>query len=303
MAQTGDRPFLDNAVVSRLSRLNVSAQHPMLGSVSGLHRSAARGSSVEFAEYRKYVPGDDIKNLDWRVYARTDRFYIKEFEADTNLRCVLALDASASMNFAGEHGSKFDYARRMICAMAHLLVRQGDAVGLHAFNDKAILELSPRRNPSHLSTLYDQVEGLEAKGPTQLVDILHRMAENINNRAMVVVFSDLFTDVDELLDGFQHMRFRKHDLVVFHLLDRQEIQFDFDRPIRFVDMETGQGMITDPSTVRNGYQDALKTYLDAMQKGCREFGVDYHRVITDVEYERVLSAFMLQRINARASKR
>jgi uncharacterized protein (DUF58 family) len=296
LARFADRDFIDSAVVARLSRLQVNARTPMLGSVTGIHKSATRGSSVEFAEYRKYVPGDDIKHVDWRVYARSDRFYMKEFEADTNLRCHIILDTSASMSFEAEHGRKFDYARRMAATLAYLLVHQGDGVGLHCFTDKIVHDIPPRRTPSHLKNIFDTLAVVEPAGKTEVVKVIHDLAERISQRALVVVFSDFFTDVAPLLDCFQHMRYRKHDLAVFHLLDRQELDFKFDRPIRFDDAESTFRLITDPSVVREGYRRAIDDYLSDMLRGCREFNVDYQRVMTDEDYEKSLAAFLLQRM-------
>jgi uncharacterized protein (DUF58 family) len=302
VAEVANREFLDSTVLARLSRLTVNARTPMIGSVTGIHKSATRGSSVEFAEYRKYVPGDDIRHVDWRVYARTDRFYMKEFEADTNLRCYIVMDTSGSMGFGSDHGTKFDYARRAAATLAYLLVHQGDAVGLLTFANKTVRDIPPRHTPSHLKNLFDAMADSAPEGRTEIVQTIHDLAERIHQRALVIVFSDFFTEVDPLLDCFQHMRFRKHDLAVFHLLDPQEMDFVFDRPIRFVDNETGYGIITDPAVIREGYEDAFDNYLDAMQRGCREFGVDYQRVRTDQSYEQILASFLLERLRKTPGK-
>ncbi len=283
-------------VISRLSRLTVSVRLPMLGAVTGIHRSATRGSSVEFAEYRKYAPGDDPKFLDWRVFARTDRFYMKEFEADTNLRCYIVLDTSASMKFASGAQTRFEVARRIAGTLAHLLVHQGDALGLVCFTDKTIHELPPRRTPSHLRQVLDTLAEAKPQGETNIISTLHGLAERIRQRSLVIVISDLFTDVPELLECFKHLRFYKHDLAVFHLLDRQEYDFDFHRPVRFLDLETGADLITDPAVVRDAYREALTHYLDALGHGCREFDVDYRLAYLDQDYEGVLTNFLLQRI-------
>ena len=296
MAAMAHRDFLDSTVLARLSRLTLDARQPMIGSVTGIHKSAHRGSSVEFAEYRKYVPGDDTRRLDWRVFARTDRFYMKEFEADTNLRCVLALDTSASMGFGSGEETKFTYARRAAATLAYMLSNQGDAVGLLRFDEKAVQDIPPRHSPAHLRHVFNALADASPQGKTDVVQVLHDLAEKTPQRALIVVFSDFFTDVEPLLDAFQHMRFRKHDLVIFHLLDKQELEFTFDRPIRFIDIETNFGMITDPAVIHSGYRDALDRYLKTFQKGCREFGVDYHRVTIDTDYEQVLAAFLLQRM-------
>jgi len=295
--------FFDPAAVSRLSRISLSARHPMLGGVSGQHKSAARGSSVEFAEYRKYVPGDDIRYVDWRVFGRTDKFFIKEFEADTNLRCYLIMDTSSSMAFEADHGTKFDYARRMAATLGYLLIKQGDAVGLTTFDEKRVHEIPAKTSPTHVKTMFDILGKVEPKGATEIVQTLHDMAEKISSRALVIVISDFFQEIEPLLDGFQHMRYRNHDVTVFHLLDKQEVDFDFDRPIRFKDMESTFDMVTDPSVIGRGYREALDNYLAAFQKGCRQSGVDYQRVTTDTDYEKVLSSFLLERIGMKGKSK
>lgn len=295
MAETpaGERAFLDPLALSRLMRQSLQARLPMVGNVSGLHKSPHRGSSVEFAEYRKYAPGDDPRRLDWRVYGRTDRFYIREFEADTNLRGYLVLDGSASMRFG--QPSKFDYARRLLAHLAYLLVREGDAVGLQCVGDRLVRDIPPRRNPSHLRDLFDALERLEPRGGTGLAETLHEIAEKIPARALVVLFSDLLCEVEPLLNAFQHLRFQKHDLAVFHLLDRRELAFDFDRPMRFVDMEAPGSLLAEPEMVRRQYLERLQSHLDRIDEGCHRFDADYRRVVTDENMERVLADFLIER--------
>ena len=292
---TPHRELLDAGVLSRLARIPLHARHPMLGSVTGAHRSATRGSSVEFAEYRKYVAGDDTKHVDWRVFARTDRFYMKEFEADTNLRCTLALDVSGSMAFGARHGSRLDLARRLAAHLAFLLTRQGDAVGLSLFGGTRAVDIPPRRSGAHLRHVLDTLTAVKAGGRGDLVEGLHRIADRTPRRGLVIVLSDLFAEIEPLLDSFQHMRFQKHDLAVFHLLDPLEIDFDFDRPIRFVDLEGSDRLITDPAVVAEGYRRAFRTWLEALTRGSREFGADYQLVRAGEPLERVLSAFLLRR--------
>ncbi len=186
------RSFLDHGVLSRLAGFPLLARRPMLGSVSGRHPSPHRGSSVEFAEYRKYVPGDDLRRLDWRAYGRSDRFFVKEFEADTNLRCCLVLDTSGSMGFGSVGISKLEYARRLAGSLGHLALQQGDAVGLACVAGGIVRNIPPKRNPSHLMTVFDVLEQTRPEGPTQLVPVLHELAETISQRALVVTISDLF---------------------------------------------------------------------------------------------------------------
>ncbi|MFO1500870.1 MAG: DUF58 domain-containing protein [Verrucomicrobiota bacterium] len=273
------------------------ARFPMEGNVSGHHKSPHRGSSVEFAEYRNYVPGDDIRRLDWRVFGRTDRFYLKEFEAETNLRCYLVLDCSGSMGFVGRHQRKLDFARRLVASLAYLVVHQGDAAGLLCVNQRAVCDVPPRRNPAHLQTVLEALDKAEVEphGQTGLLSALHELAEKVRRRALIMVFSDFFCDLDALLSCFQHLRFQKHDLAVFHLLDRMELDFQFDRPVRFVDLESSFQLVTEPSLIRQQYLEQFHGFLARLRSGCHEFNADYRQVVTDQDFEKVLADFLVER--------
>jgi len=297
-----DRPtrtFLDLGVLSRLAGFPLLARRPMQGSVSGRHPSPHRGSSVEFAEYRKYVPGDDLRRLDWRAYGRSDRFFVKEFEADTNLRCCLVVDTSGSMGFGSGGATKLEYARRIAAALGHLALQQGDAVGLSCVAGGIVRNIPPRRNPSHLMTVFDVLEETQPRGQTQLVPVLHELAETIAQRALVVIISDLFVEPDALRSCFQHLRFRRHDAAIFHLLDPRELGFDFRRPMRFLDMEGGPSIFAEPSEIVDRYKQALSTYLALLHQVVLESAVDYHRVTIDEDYEQVLLRFLVGRTRAR----
>jgi uncharacterized protein (DUF58 family) len=293
--------WLDSQVLNRLMHLTLMAHSPMEGSVSGLHKSPHRGSSVEFAEYRNYVPGDDIRRLDWRVFARTDRFFLKEYEAETNLRCYFVLDASGSMRFGQSPGGKLAYAKRLIATLAYLTAHQGDASGLICAMAKSAPEIPPRRNPAHLKILFEALDKAEARGETGLIAALHDLAERVRRRALVVVVSDFFCDLEALLNCFQHLRFQKHDLVIFQLLDRAELDFQFDRPVRFVDLESSSSIVTEPSSIREEYLRQFRLFLEQLRGGCNEFGVDYRQVVTDQDYERVLADFLVERAHLAAA--
>ena len=296
------RSFLDTGVLSRLANFPLLSRRPMLGTVSGRHASPHRGSSVEFAEYRKYVPGDDLRRLDWRAYGRSDRFYVKEFEADTNLRCCLMLDTSGSMDFGSQGTSKIEYARKIAASLAHLALQQGDAVGLFCVAKGIIRNLPARRNPAHLTTLYDILEQTQPKGETQLAPVLHELAETVRQRALCIIISDLFVDPELLRSCFQHLRFRKHDVAVFHLLDPREVKFDFRRPMRFLDMEGGPALFAEPTEIAERYHKALDGYLEAIRQVMLESAVDYHRVSLDEDYEQVLIRFLVGRARGRTSR-
>ena len=287
--------LLDPMVLARLMHLPLSARFPMEGSVSGRHKSPHRGSSVEFAEYRNYVPGDDTRRLDWRVFGRTDRFYLKEFEAETNLRCYFVLDCSGSMGFSKNGEPKIEYAKRIIATLAHLTIPEGDAVGLVCVGKKSLIEIPARRNPSHLKLIVETLEAAKPEGETGLIPALHDLAEKISRRAVVIVLSDFFCDQEPLISCLQHLRFQKHDLALFHLLDRAEVDFQFDRPVRFVDLESSFSVVTEPATIRDEYLRQFKAYLEFLRAGCHEFSADYRRVVTDESYEKVLADFLVER--------
>jgi uncharacterized protein (DUF58 family) len=296
------RSFLDPQVLSRLAAVPLFARKPMVGTVSGRHASPHRGSSVEFAEYRKYVPGDDLRRLDWRAFGRSDRYYVKEYEADTNLRLCIVLDTSGSMNYGSGGATKIEYARRVAGALAYLASQQGDAVGISCVADGIVKTLPPRRNPAHLRLIFDTIEEAKPAGTTRLADVLHELAETIRQRAVVVIVSDLFLPPAELGSAFSHLRFRRHDVAAFHLLDPQEIAFTFQRPTRFLDMEGGSAIFADPIDISDRYHRAVTTYLEDLRKVVLESGVDYHRVLSDEPYEQALARFLVGRAVGRGRK-
>jgi uncharacterized protein (DUF58 family) len=296
------RSFIDPVVLAQLSALPLVARKPMLGSVSGRHSSPHRGASVEFAEYRKYVPGDDLRRLDWRTYGRTDRFYVKEFEADTNLRMVLVVDTSGSMGMPSVGGTKLQYAQRVAAALAYIAIGQGDAVGMHCVAKGIVQQIPPRRNPAHLATIFDQLEAAKPQGETGLPEVLHELSETVRQRALVVILSDLFMEPAILRDCFEHLRFRKHDVAAFHLLDPEEVQFNFQRPTRFIDLEGGPSLFADPVEIADRYRQAIKAYLTELRQVTLETGVDYRRVLLDQPYDKTTRDFLVDRAHHRRTR-
>ncbi|MFO0917223.1 MAG: DUF58 domain-containing protein [Planctomycetaceae bacterium] len=296
------RSFLDAQVLSRLAAVPLHARRPMLGNVSGRHASPHRGASVEFAEYRKYVPGDDLRRLDWRAFGRSDRFYVKEFEADTNLRLCLVVDTSGSMKFGSTGITKMEYARKLAGSLGYLALQQGDAVGLSCVANGIVKSLPPKRNPAHLMTFFDLLETTQPAHETQLVPVLHELAETIRQRALILILSDLFVEPEQLRGCFQHLRFRKHDVAVLHLLDPLELSFTFRRPMRFLDLEGGPSIFAEPSEIADRYLQALQTYLDGLRQVMLETAVDYHRISIDEDYEQVLMRLLVGRVRTRATR-
>lgn len=296
------RSFLDARALARLQAVPLFSRHPMQGNVSGRHPSPHRGSGVEFAEYRKYVPGDDLRRLDWRAHGRTDRYYIKEFETDTNLRCCLVVDTSGSMDFGSGALTKIAYARRIAGALAYLAVQQGDAVGLSLVAKGIVQSLPPRRNPAHLVSVFDMLENARPDGETQLVPVLHELAETIRQRALVVIISDFFVEPTLLQGCFEHLRFRKHDVAAFQLFDPLELSFTFQRPMRFLDMEGGTSILAEPNAIADRYHRALRTFQTELRQVLLQSSIDYHRVVLDEDYEKVLLRFLVGRTRGKEGR-
>lgn len=292
--------YLDNEAISRITSEPLLTPFPMEGSVSGHHRSPHKGSSVEFAEYREYVAGEDPRRMDWRVYARSDRYYLKEFEAETNLRCYLTLDCSGSMGF-GATESKLEYAKRLAATFAYLIIGQGDAAGLLAIRDKKSFELPAKRNPAQVQEILETMGPLKPKGSPSLVDGLHDLAERVRPRGMTVVISDFLDEPKDLIDAIHHLRDRRHDIVLFHLIDPQEEDFPFERPTRFVDLEGAGSLITEPAVIREQYLESMKIHLESLTQGCLASEADHRIIRTDVPVAEVLDKFLGERSSGKAA--
>jgi uncharacterized protein (DUF58 family) len=296
-ARPGEFRFLDPAVLARLGTLELKARTIVEGFLSGLHRSPLKGFSVEFAEYRQYLPGDDLSTIDWRVYARTDRYYVKKFEEETNLDCHLLLDVSASMGY-GKQVTKLQYGCMLAASLAYLMNRQRDAVGLTAFDDAIVEMLPPGARPGHLRSILLTLDRVKLGARTDVSKPMHLLADAMAKRGMVVVISDLLDDPARIVDGLRHFRFRGTDVIVFHLLDRDELTFPFERPSRFRDVEGGGELLAVPSLVRQQYLDALNAALDHFKRELTSAGIDYRVVDTSQPLDFALSAYLSTRQRA-----
>jgi uncharacterized protein (DUF58 family) len=291
-----DRPFLDPAVVARLGTLELKARTIVEGFLSGLHRSPFKGFSVEFAEYRQYIPGDDLSTIDWKVYARSDRYYVKKFEDETNLDCHLMLDVSGSMAYGGHHGmSKFEYGACLAASLGYLMNRQRDAVGLTAF-DENIVTLTPASSRAgHLRNLLLTLDRLEPARPTDVSKPLHQLADSLTKRGMVVLISDLLDDPDAVIRGLRHFQYRRSDVIVFHVLDPDEIEFPFDRATRFEDLETSEEVMAVPGVVRAHYLREIGALIERYRRELGASGIDYELVSTKQPLELALLSYLSTR--------
>jgi uncharacterized protein (DUF58 family) len=290
-----ERQFLDPAVVARLGTLELKARTIVEGFLSGLHRSPFKGFSVEFAEYRQYMPGDDLSTIDWKVYARSDRHYVKKFEDETNLDCHLMIDVSGSMAY-GSHGiTKFEYAACLAASLAYLMNRQRDAVGLTAFDERIVGTLPASARSGQLRSLLLTLDRLKLGRATNVSKPLHQLADSLSKRGMVVLISDLLDDPEQVIRGLKHFQFRGTDVIVFHVLDPDEIEFPFERPTRFEDLETQEEVMAVPSVVRAHYLKAMNAFLERYRRelgGCR---IDYHLLDTRQPLELALMAYLSTR--------
>jgi uncharacterized protein (DUF58 family) len=289
--------FLDPELLARIGSLELLARAVVEGFMSGLHRSPFTGFSTEFTEYRQYNPGDDLRYLDWRLLGRTDRYFIKKYRADTNTQCHVLIDTSASMDYA--HASsvtKLQYAQFLAASIAYLLNRQQDAVGLVGFSDKVHTHVPARNRTGHMRTIFGTLSMLQPGGETRLAESLHQLAEILTRRGIVVLISDFYDQADRLKEAFQHLRFKGHDLVAFHVLDQNELDFDFTDPVLLLeDAETQEQMPVLPDVVMGGYRERMRRHVDDMRTCAAANHVDYEMLTTKQPLDFALFSFLSRR--------
>ena len=290
--------YLDPTIIARMGSMELRARTIVEGFLIGLHRSPYKGFSVEFSEYRQYMPGDDLSLIDWKVYARSDRYYVKKFEEETNLECHLMIDVSGSMGYGSTGVTKQEYASYLTASLAYLMHRQHDAVGLMAFSDHVLNHLPVSARPEHLRRLLLTLDRLEPHGGSDLARPLNQLADTLSRRGMVVVISDLLDDPAAIVKGLRHLRFRGTDVLVFHVLDPAELTFPFDRVTRFEDLETGDEVVVVPSVVRESYLKEIRGLVALYERELRLAGIDYYLVDTS----RALDFALLSYLSARAQR-
>lgn len=293
------RRFFHPSTIARISRLDLRARQVVEGFISGQHKSPFFGHSVEFVQHREYTVGDDIRHLDWKVWSKTDRYYIKQFEAETNLRSHLVIDVSESMHYGNGALNKYNYGCTIAACLAYLLVRQQDAVSLTTFDSDVRMALPARSHQAHLEAI---VKGMDISRPREKTDIeriLKRVAESVQGRGMVVLVSDLLVDREPLLLGLEMLCRRRHDVLLFHVLDEDEINFPFTGTTRFEGMEEQPHLICDPRALRDGYLEALEEYLVEVRRGCTKLGIDYQLVHTNDYIDAILAKYLHRRMALR----
>ncbi len=289
--------MIDPLALMRIKSMELRAKVIVEGFWKGIHRSPCHGFSVEFTEYRQYTCGDDPRYIDWRLYARSDRLYIKKFEDETNLRCHLLVDHSRSMGFASGEYSKSLYAGTLAATLAYFLFTQGDAVGLATFDRKISRYLPPRNRPGYLRRIMQTLESSPEGQATDLGPPLEQLAQMLSKRGMIVLISDLLTSIDRLEQDLGYLCAGGHDVVVFQVLDPAEMSFDFDTPSLFEDVESGKHMPVEPTAARETYKRRLGQHLEKLSSICRKLGIDYHLFATDRPFDLALLDFLHDRMN------
>jgi uncharacterized protein (DUF58 family) len=287
--------YLDPEILSGIGSLEIVARQVVEGLRIGLHRSPVRGISSEFTAYRQYVPGDEVRQIDWKAYARFNRYYIKQFDAETNFVANLLLDGSESMTYGSGKISKLEYAKYLAASMAYLTVNQGDSVGVGMFDGELQNYIQPKSNLSILSDISGEMEKLEPQPRTNVGAVLHEFANRMSQRGFVMLFSDLFDNTEEFIEGLNHLRFGGHNVVLFHVLDRYEIEFPLNGMWKFVGLEGEGELVTQPARVRENYLKEFKDFVRQIKGACDRAEVDYVMVNTGDPIEHTISNYLLQR--------
>ncbi|QGQ23843.1 DUF58 domain-containing protein [Gimesia benthica] len=289
--------YLDPQTLAKVQNLDLAARQIVEGYVSGSHKSPFHGFSAEFAQHREYAVGDDLRYVDWKVYAKSDRYYLKQFEAETNFTCYLLLDCSESMRYKSADAalSKWEYGRLVAAALAYVVIKQQDAAGLCTVSDKVNDFLRPASQPTHLKQIYYTLENTTVAGESGLGKVFHELAERINRRSLIIIISDLFDDIESVLLGLKHFRHRKHDVSLLQVIDPAEQDFPFQEPVLFHGLENLPEQMVEPRALKKAYQEEFEKFLKTVQRGCRDLKLDYSLIRTDQSLDVALSAFLSHR--------
>ena len=289
------RKFLKPETISKLANLELKARLVVEGFIIGLHKSPYHGFSVEFAEHRQYMPGDEIKHIDWKVYGKTDRFYVKEYEEETNLKAYILLDASGSMGYSSGKITKIEYASNLAASLTYLILKQRDALGLAIFDDKIRRYIPPKSIQGYFYDVTRELQSLQPGDLTNIHVILHELAERIKRRGLIILISDLFDEPERILSGLKHFRHKRHEVIIFHILDPLEIDFSFKQDGLFRDLETGDEINVQPWHLRKEYRQQIRNYVDNFKKMCLENRIDYVMLRTDTDLDQALFEYLVKR--------
>lgn len=293
--KTDYRKYLDPRTLAKISALDLRARMVVEGFITGMHRSPYKGFSIEFAEHREYVQGDDIRHIDWKVFGRTDKYHLKQYEEETNLQLMLVVDTSESMNYSSMPMSKYEYGVSAAAALAYLTLRQQDAVGLALFDADLHHYFKSSNYPTYWKQLIHEMDGATGPKKTSIRRVLDDLAERMGRRGLIAIFSDLFDDPQEILAGLRHLRYRRHEVIVFQVLDPLERTFPFKQTTMFEGLEQFGEILTEPRALRARYLEEVDNFVNTMKRGCRDMGADYHMLDTSDRLDVTLSSFLASR--------
>jgi uncharacterized protein (DUF58 family) len=292
---TGYR-YLEPQALARVKNLSMVARGVVEGFITGLHSSPYKGFSVEFAEHREYTAGDDPRHLDYKMLARTDRLYIKQYEEETNMRVQILLDTSGSMGYSFDGKlSKLDYGSYLTAILSYMMTKQQDLVGLTTFDTEIRLDMPARSSPRHFNELMRQLEGIKPGRKTDVADMLHKLANRFKKRCLIVLISDLYDDPEEVIRALHHFRHRRHEVILFHVLDKAELELPFHEVTAFYDLETDEKLQIDPSYVRESYLQEIEAFVENYRRSCAEGGIDYVFTDTTTPYDYMLTRYLAKR--------
>ena len=289
------RKYLRPETGALLNSISLRARLVVEGYIIGHHRSPYHGFSVEFAEHRSYGPGDEIKHIDWKLFGKTDRLYVKRYEEETNLRAHIILDTSKSMLYSSAEVSKLSYANSLAASLSYLMINQQDAVGIAKFSEKIDTFIPPKARPSHLNLILSQLDDKDSGNDTQIGMVLHELADRIKKRGMVILISDLLDKPENIMKGLKHFRHQNQEVIVFHIQDRKESEFDFDTRTKFFDMETGEEIVTEPWHIRSNYNELISKLESNYKSNCRENLIDYVPLFTDQSLDIGITEYLIKR--------
>ena len=284
-------------LLSKLQNLSIKARYVVEGFMIGLHKSPYHGFSVEFSEHRPYGVGDEVRHIDWKLWSKTNKYYIKQFEEETNLKANIILDQSNSMAYASAGTSKFEYAKLLAASFSYILIKQQDAVGLALFSERINKLIPPRSVSSHLNVLLSNMENAEPSNQTNIANALHYSANGITKRGLVIVISDLMDDTSKIINGLRHLRHKGHEVIVFHIIDQDEATFNFNERVKFIDSETNEEITTDPWHIAKDYIKLFNQYCNTLKHGCGKNRIEYIPIYTDQPLDSALTELLLKRKN------
>lgn len=268
------------------------------GALSGIHKSPYKGSSIEFLEHKEYSPGNEIKHIDWKVHAKTDKYYIKQFEEETNLKCYIFLDTSGSMGYKSAGVSKFEYAATLAASLAYLLLKQSDLVGLISFSDKVLQYIPPRSRLTHLHVLLNAITELKTSGKSNISSVLNEFIEKIGRRSLIIILSDFFDDTKQILRQLKYFQFKKNEVILFHILDPYELTFPFEAITYFESMEDDRRILAEPKSIKDRYITEINRFIDQFKQACLENQIDYWLIDSSSPLDQSLIKFLARRESA-----